>query len=593
MSTARRPGTARRLLGLLLHSRWRTLGVVVLTAVAVSLTVAGPLLVGRAVDTVVDGVRGEGLDTGALATAVLLVVVVGAGAALGELAQGWLLNGAATAAARRLRRDVEGKLHRLPIAHVDTVPRGELLSKVTNDVDNVARTLGQTLGQLLTALLTVVAVLATMLTISPLLTLVALVLVPVTALVTRVLVRRSQPHFVRQWTATGELNAQVEEAFSGHDLLTAFGRHDEARARFAATNDELARVGHRAQFLSGLLNPVMVLLGNLSFVSICVVGAWRVVQGQLTIGGVVAFVQYSQQLTAPLSQVGTMVTTLQSGLASAERVFALLDEDEEPAEATGRLPVPTRGRLVFESVTFDYGAGPLIEDLDLVVEPGRTVAVVGPTGAGKTTLVNLLARFYDPRSGRITLDGTDIAAVPRAELRSRVAMVLQDTWLLAGTIADNIAFGRAGAEPADVRRAAAAASVDHVVRALPDGYDTLVDDTGHLLSAGERQLVTIARAFVADPAVLVLDEATSAVDTRTELLVQRAMDALRADRTVVVIAHRLATVRTADLVLVMEAGRIVERGTHDDLLAADGAYARLHRAQADRETDGEGVPIGA
>jgi len=611
----------RRLLGLLAEERLRMAAVLVLTVAAVGLTVAGPVLVGRAVDTIFAGVVGSGLPAGAPPEAVaeqlrtrgqdelatmlermgvvpgagidfhalggllLLVVGVSAASALAELLQGWLLTDAANAAARRLRTRVEEKVHRLPVAYLDRVPRGELLSTVTNDVDNVARTLSQTMSQLLVSLLTAVGVVVMMLTISPLLTLVALVVVPVATLLGRVLMRRSQRLFVQQWAHTGELNAQVEEAFTGHELVAAYGRREEVAARFAATNDRLKEVGHRAQFLSGLMNPIMVLVGNVSYVVICVVGALRVLSGGMTLGGVVAFVQYSQQLTAPLSQVASMANLVQSGVASAERVFDLLDLPEEEPDRDGALPARRQGRVAFESVSFDYGAGPLLEEVDLVAEPGQTVAVVGPTGAGKTTLVNLLTRFYDPRTGRVTLDGVDVASVPRAALRSRLGLVLQDTWLFHGTIRDNIAFGRPGATDADVRRAAEATFVDHVVRALPDGYDTVVDEEADNLSAGERQLVTIARAFVADPDVLVLDEATSAVDTRTELLVQRAMRALRAGRTSFVIAHRLSTIRHADLIVVMEAGRIVEQGSHAELLAAGGAYHRLHQAQLRARAD--------
>ncbi|MET7679791.1 ABC transporter ATP-binding protein [Streptomyces sp. NPDC005423] len=610
--------SGKRLLGHFRPERITICVLLVCVVASVGLNVVGPKILGNATDLVFSGIigrqmpagatkeqvlesmrargqgsvadmlkstdftPGKGIDFGAVGDVLLLALGTFLVAGLLMAVATRLVNRAVNRTMFRMREDVQTKMGRLPLSYFDKRQRGEVLSRATNDIDNIGQTLQQSMGQLINSLLTIIGVLAMMFWVSWILALVALVTVPLSFFVATRVGKRSQPHFVQQWRSTGRLNAHVEEMYTGHTLVKVFGRQDESAQLFAEQNDALYEAGFRAQFNSGVMQPLMMFVSNLNYVLVAVVGGLRVASGALSIGDVQAFIQYSRQFSMPLTQVASMANLVQSGVASAERVFELLDaEEQKPDPMPSERPRELRGLVALEHVSFRYDPEkPLIEDLSLTVEPGHTVAIVGPTGAGKTTLVNLLMRFYDVSGGRITLDGVDIARMSRDELRSTIGMVLQDTWLFGGTIADNIAYGASrDVTRGEIEEAARAAHADRFVRTLPEGYDTVIDDEGSGVSAGEKQLITIARAFLSDPTILVLDEATSSVDTRTEVLIQKAMAKLAHGRTSFVIAHRLSTIRDADTILVMENGAIVEQGAHADLLAADGAYARLYQAQ--------------
>ncbi len=611
-------GTALRLLARLTPQRGMTVAVMLLGVGGITIGVVGPRILGHATDLLFNGVigrqlpdgltkeqaveaarargddsfadllsgmnvvPGQGVDFGGVARTLALALALYLVAALLVWMQARLLNVVVQRTMVALRSDVEDKVHRLPLRYFDSRQRGEVLSRLTNDVDNVQTSLSMSITQLLTSVLTVFAVLVMMLTISPLLTLLTVVTVPLSLWVTRSIARRSAKLFVAQWRDTGRLNAHIEETYSGFTVVKTFGHRAHAEEQFRELNDDVYRASFGAQFLSGLVSPATIFVGNLSYVAVAVVGGLQVATGQITLGSIQAFIQYVRQFNQPLTQIAGMYNTLQSGIASAERVFDLLDAEEEPPDPSEALPDPDhqrRGRVEFDHVWFGYLPDtPVIEDLSLVAEPGTTVAIVGPTGAGKTTLVNLLMRFYDVDAGRILLDGVDIASVKRGSLRSRIGMVLQDTWLFAGPVYDNIAYGRPDATEEEVLEAATAAYVDRFVHTLPDGYQTRINDGGTNISAGEKQLITIARAVLARPQLLILDEATSSVDTRTEVLIQHAMSRLRRDRTSFIIAHRLSTIRDADVILVLEAGRIVERGSHAELLARRGEYWTMTQA---------------
>ncbi|WP_311197620.1 MULTISPECIES: ABC transporter ATP-binding protein [unclassified Corynebacterium] len=612
--------SAKRLLGLLAPYKIALIFVFLMNAGSVLLAVWAPRVMGRAMDVIfsgvvskqlpegttaeqaVDGLRaagqdrfadmaaamdlnpGHGIDFDRLRGLIIAVLAFYLAAALLMWAQGAILNKLTMRAVYTLRERVEAKIHRLPLSYFDSRQRGDVMSRTTNDVDNIQQALQQSLSMLFNAVLTLAGIIVMMFAISWQLAVVALLAIPLTGAVMGLVGTRSQKEFVTQWKATGDLNGHVEEAFTGHDVARIFGRSAEIREQFDERNEELAAAAQKAQFLANSMHPIMQFIGSLSYVAIAVLGGLKVASGSITLGDATAFIQYSRQMNQPLGEVAGMMQMLQSGVASAERVFELLDAEEEEQDTAAATTGTTRGLVEFDHVNFSYSPDvPLIEDLSLRVQPGQTAAIVGPTGAGKTTLVNLLMRFYEVDSGAIRLDGTDIREMSRAQLRSNIGMVLQDAVLFKGTIMENIRYGRLDATDDEVIAAAQATYVDRFVRSLPDGYATEIDQDGGSISAGERQLITIARAFLSQPALLILDEATSSVDTRTEVLVQKAMNALRSQRTSFVIAHRLSTIRDADLIIVMQNGKIAEQGTHEELLARRGTYFELNQSQFSEE----------
>ncbi|WP_344485357.1 ABC transporter ATP-binding protein [Glycomyces endophyticus] len=575
-------GTTRRIVALMRRDRMRLASVIGFGLLMVAGMLAVPTVLGRATDHVIAGAAAGDLDFADLARILGLAVAIAVATFAITVSNGRTIAKLAQHMAFDLREEADRKVAALPLSYFDSRPRGEVLSRVTNDIDNLTQTVGQVTQRVVQGVLFLIGVPIMMLTISPLLTLIVILTLPLTVLAARVIGKRSGPRFARQWATTGKLNGHVEEMITGHQLVTLFGRRAEGATVFKRYNEDLYENTVRAQWVSALLGPAMAFLGLVTYVLVAVVGGLQVAAGALSFGQIQAFIQYTNQFSNPLNMLAAMFGQIQSAVASGERVFELLDADEqspEPASADDAL-ASVEGRVAFEDVSFQYLPDePLIEHLWLEAEPGQTVAIVGPTGAGKTTLVNLLMRFYDLDAGRITVDGVDVSTVERERLRRRIGMVLQDTWLFEGTIAENIAYGKPEATREEIERAALAAHADHFIRTLPDGYDTIVGADEGGLSAGERQLVTIARAFLIDPSILILDEATSSVDTRTEMLVQQGMVALRQGRTSFVIAHRLSTIRDADVIVVMEHGSVVEQGPHEKLLASGGAYARLYEAQ--------------
>jgi len=581
-------GSFRRLLGYLRPYRFKLLAVLITAILSTVFSIFSPKILGKATDKLFEGIMakiqgeaGASIDFAGIWQIVVLLAGLYVVSSLFTYVQQFLMAGVAQRTVYHLRNEVNAKLNRLPLKFFDSKTHGEILSRVVNDVDNIANTLQQSLTQMITSVVTLVGIIVMMLTISPLLTLILVLTLPLSFLVIKAIAGRSQTYFKNQQAELGQLNGHVEEMFTGHAIVKAFGHEEKSKAKFNEINERLYQAGWKAQFVSGVMMPLMGFIGNIGYVAISVVGGILVTRQSISVGDIQAFIQYARQFTMPITQTANIANIIQSTIASAERVFELLDEPEEVPEQQGRLKSSdVHGDVRFNRVKFSYKEEePLIDDLSIDVRSGQTIAIVGPTGAGKTTLVNLLMRFYEVNSGSITIDGKDITQLQRGDLRSLFGMVLQDTWLFNGTIRDNIAYGREGATEEDVVQAAKAAYADHFIRTLPDGYDTVLNEEASNISQGQKQLLTIARAILADPAILILDEATSSVDTRTEIHIQQAMHRLMEGRTSFVIAHRLSTIRDADLILVMNKGTVIEQGTHAELLSRGGFYAELYNSQ--------------
>lgn len=583
-------GTFRRLIGYLKPRRKQLLAVFLAAIMSTVFMIAGPKIMGNALTELFEGIYGKlkgvpgaGIDFTAIRNLLLLLAGLYVTSSLFSYIQQFIMSSVAQKTVYDLREDVNKKLEKLPLKYFDGRPNGETLSRVTNDIDTIGSTLQQSLTQFITSVVTIVGIIIMMLTISPLLTLISIVSLPLSIFVIRPILKKSQKYFANQQKSLGQLNGHIEEMYTGHQVVKAFGHEEKAIAEFDEVNEKLYDAGRRAQFISGIIMPMMSFIGNLSYVLICIVGGILVTKRAISIGDIQAFITYSRQFTQPISQTANIANIIQATVAAAERVFELLDEEEEVEDVqTAKLERP-KGAVAFEHVNFGYGEELLIEDMNLQVQPGQTVAIVGPTGAGKTTLINLLLRFYELKGGKITIDGFDTRDMTRGDLRSTFGMVLQDTWLFNGTIRENLRYGKREATDEEVMAAAKTAYADHFIRTLPEGYDTVLNEEASNISQGQKQLLTIARAVLADPPIMILDEATSSVDTRTEALIQQAMNRLMEGRTSFVIAHRLSTIRDADLILVMDQGKVIEQGTHEQLLKANGFYADLYNSQFERD----------
>lgn len=580
-------GTMRKLIGYLSAYKLSMLIVLVFAIASTVFSVIGPKILGKATTRLFEGVVGEiagtssGIDFGYIGNILLIMLGLYLLSSLFGYIQGWTMSGVSMQVSYRFRQDISRKINRMPLRYFDGTNQGEVLSRITNDVDTVSQTLNQSLMQLITSLTTVIGVLIMMLSISWVMTLAALVMIPVSLGLIGTVISKSQKYFKQQQDYLGHVNGHVEEMYGGHQVVKAFNGEEKSIAQFDVYNNTLYKSAWKAQFLSGLMMPIMIFVGNLSYVMVCILGGWLAAQNRITVGDIQAFVQYVRMFTQPMGQIANIANILQQTAAAAERVFEFLDEEEETPDTTNpfELPVVT-GRVEFQDVHFGYSADKIvINEFSASVQPGQKIAIVGPTGAGKTTMVKLLMRFYDVNGGAILVDGHNIVEFTRNDLREIFGMVLQDAWLYNDTILENIRYGRRDATDDDVIAAAKAAHVDHFVRTLPDGYQTVLNEETTNISQGQQQLLTIARAILADPHMLILDEATSSVDTRTEILIQKALDHLMQNRTSFVIAHRLSTIRNADLILVMDNGGIVEQGTHKELLARDGFYAEIYNSQ--------------